>query len=407
MKSVAMVINDTSVKQCALDGEIGEVRDIKKPISLRFHKSREKATWCYLHYIKGRVQRTRIGYWPALKTKEALALVPGIMEQLGRGDDVQASQFNTVGELLGWYAARIDQEALKSDSRRKGVLSAIKKHLRPRLEGVKIINVKKSVIDEKLILPLQNDDLKPSSIRQYFAILKRVFTSAHELGAITVNPMSSMKFRDHVQRRIEPKAGRILVSDIHRVLNRIGELPGVIQMLLLMMLMFGTRIGETRQLRWRYIDFEARRLTIPEQITKTGSVHILPLTDHATALLMDYREQCHGEYLFGNNEPCSQSQADKLVRTASSRKWSAHDLRKAARSAWATIGIDYWVSERLLNHKQKGLDLVYIKADSMDVKRAALEQYHTWLFGGSATSHIQVVEKSSEHENPSIFNKVA
>lgn len=407
MKSVAMAINDTSIKQSASVGEIGEIRDSKKPISLRFHKSRKKATWCYLHYIKGRVQRARIGYWPALKTKEALALVPGIIEQLGRGDDVQASQFNTVGDLLSWYAARVEQEALKSDSRRKGVLSAINKHLRSRLENIKIINVKKSVIDEKLILPLQNDDLKPSSIRQYFAILKRVFTSAHELGVITVNPMASMKFRDHVQRRIEPKAGRILVSDVHRVLKRIGELPGEVQMLLLIMLMFGTRIGETRQLRWRHIDFEARRLTIPEQITKTGAVHILPLTDHATALLMDYRDQCHGEYLFGNNEPCSESQADKLVRAASKRKWSAHDLRKAARSAWATIGIDYWVSERLLNHKQKGLDLVYIKADSMGVKRAALEQYHSWLFGDCATSHIQVTEKIETNENTNVFNKVA
>lgn len=407
MRSIAVVISDALIKKQALNDDVGELRDIKNPISLRFHKSRERGTWSYVHYVRGVVHRTRIGYWPVLKTKEALAMIPSIIERLSRGDEVQSSQFKTVADVMNWYSVRTSQESLKSQSRRKGVLSAIKRHLLPMVGDINISALKKSVIDERLILPLQNEELKPSTIRQYFAILKRVFASAQELGLITVNPMAGMKFRDHVQRRIEPKAGRVLVSDVPRVLAQINALGGPIQMMLLFMLMFATRIGETRQMRWQYIDFDARQIIIPEAITKTAVVHILPMTDHALTLLSDYRENAHGDYLFGGRQPWSNSEADKLVRNASKRKWSAHDLRKVARSAWATIGIDYWVSERLLNHKQKGLDLVYINADSMEVKRAALEQYHTWLFDRCMTSQIQVMEKSGITENSIANNSMA
>lgn len=406
MKSIATQINDTAIKSHAKNLDVGELRDMRHALSLRFHKSRHRATWCYLHSVNGSLKRTRIGYWPTLKTKEAVSMIPGIVEALHQGKEVQNSTFKTVGELLNWYTARTERETIKSQSRRKGVLSAIDKHLLPRLEDVNINAVRKLLIDERLVLPLQNANLKPSTIRQYFAILKRVFASARELELIAVNPMAGMKFRDHVQRRIEPKQGKLLVDDVPALLEQISTTPVTNRMLLLFMLFFGTRIGETRQLRWRYIDLNSGQIIIPETITKTAAVHILPITQQAKHLLVKYKQQCKGEYLFGGKEPMSASAADKAIREASKRKFSAHDIRKLARSVWATIGIDYWVAERLLNHKQKGLDLVYINADSMAVKREALEQYHQWLLDSSKPCKALGMEKQKKDENNNLFNKV-
>lgn len=407
MKSISTQINDTAIKAHAKDGEIGELRDSRNPISLKFHKSREKATWCYLHYVGGVTKRTRIGYWPTLKTKEAVALIPTVIESIHKGKEIQSTSFKTVGDLLTWYAARTEKEALKSKSRRKSVLSAINRHLLPMLENVSITAVRKVVIDEQLILPLQNQSLKPSTIRQHFAVLKRAFASAKELELISVNPMAGMKFRDHVQRRIEPKQGKLLVEDARGVVEQLSVLPESTKVMLLFMLMFATRIGETRQLKWRYIDLHSGVITLPESVTKTGAVHTLPITKHAHQLLTDYKQRCKGEYLFGGKSPISASTADQLVRTSAKRKWSAHDLRKLARSVWATIGIDYWVAERLLNHKQKGLDLVYIKADSITVKREALTQYHEWLFSGEFTCCQGVLENSQNRKLTNEYSNVA
>jgi len=407
LKYLPINLNDTAIKKHALDVDVSELRDIRNPLGLRFHKSRERALWFYFRYEGGARKRTRLGYWPTLKAKDVLAMLPGIIEKLHHGKEIQSTSFKTVGDLLTWYAARTEKEALKSKSRRKSVLSAINRHLFPMLENVSITAVRKVVIDEQLILPLQNQSLKPSTIRQHFAVLKRAFASAKELELISVNPMAGMKFRDHVQRRIEPKQGKLLVEDAKGVVEQLSNLPESTKVMLLFMLMFATRIGETRQLKWRYIDLHSCVITLPESVTKTGAVHTLPITKHAHQLLTDYKQRCKGEYLFGGKSPISASTADQLVRTASRRNWSAHDLRKLARSVWATIGIDYWVAERLLNHKQKGLDLVYIKADSITVKREALTQYHEWLFNDLETACQAPEHETQNQEIANNYSNVA
>ena len=407
MKYLALNLNDTAIKKHASNVDVSELRDIRNPLGLRFHKSRERALWFYFKYEGGARKRTRLGYWPTLKTKDVLAMLPSIIEKLHHGKEIQSTSFKTVGDLLTWYAARTEKEALKSKSRRKSVLSAINRHLFPMLENISITAVRKVVIDEQLILPLQNQSLKPSTIRQHFAVLKRAFASAKELELISVNPMAGMKFRDHVQRRIEPKQGKLLVEDAKGVVEQLSTLPESTKVMLLFMLMFATRIGETRQIKWRYIDLHSGVITLPESVTKTAAVHTLPITKHAHQILTDYKQRCKGEYLFGGKSPISASAADQLVRTASKRKWSAHDLRKLARSVWATIGIDYWVAERLLNHKQKGLDLVYIKADSITVKREALTQYHDWLFNGFEAASRAPAHKAQDYEITNDYSNVA
>tara|TARA_B100001059_G_scaffold53555_1_gene47794 strand:- start:44912 stop:46111 length:1200 start_codon:yes stop_codon:yes gene_type:complete len=392
---MSLVISDAAISRSAADPAIGELRDQRHPLLLRFHKGRDKATWYMVRYEHSQKKLHRLGYWPVLKTKDAQSMLPEMIKQLVTGADVQNSQFATVGQLLQWYTGRIDRETVKSTSRRNGVKSAIEKHLLPRLGGVMIRDLSKLVIDERLMLPLQNAELKPSTIRQYFAVLKRAFKSANELGLVSVNPMAAMRFGDHIQRRIEPKAGKLLVSDTGRTMALIMGLPQPVKTLLLFMLMFATRIGETRKLKWAHFDFEASQITIPAAITKTSANHILPITEQACAMLQELSPLCGGEYLFSSGKTeLSHNEAQKRVRAAAGGKFSAHDLRKLARSAWANMGIDYWVSERLLNHKQKGLDAVYIKADALDVKHAALSQYHEWLFDAFQRVHNAGIEKS-------------
>ena len=125
MKYLALNLNDTAIKKHSTDVDVSELRDIRNPLGLRFHKSRERALWFYFKYEGGVRKRTRLGYWPTLKTKDVLAMLPSIIEKLHHGKEIQSTRFKTVGDLLTWYAARTEKEALKSKSRRKSVLSAI------------------------------------------------------------------------------------------------------------------------------------------------------------------------------------------------------------------------------------------------------------------------------------------
>lgn len=379
MRTIRTALSERVIKEHSADLSVQFLNDSKSPLLLRYKKSREEATWSILLNELGKSHRVRIGCWPILKYKDALEMVPDVLKRIGKGEELQLSEFKTVDQMLNWYLERTSKERVKSQSRRRNVISAIKRHLLPMLDGIVITNIKKVVIDQVLVIPLQNADLKPSTIRQYFAILKRVFASAAELDLITVNPMAGMKFSDHVQKRITPKYSKLHVQDVGRVASQAMALPRKAKNLIMFMLLFGTRIGETRQLRWNYIDFDTRQIVIPEKITKTGVVHVLPITDFAFELLQEFKQHQTGPYLFGGEDPLTASEADKQIRAISKGRFSAHDLRKAARSAWAEIGIDYWVAERLLNHKPKGLDLVYIHADSLKLKREALDRYHEWV----------------------------
>lgn len=395
MHSVALVISDTAINRHATDAAVGELRDHKSPLVLRFHKARDKATWYLVQYANRQKKRYRLGYWPALKTKDAQAMVPDVLKKLGTGAEVQSSQFATVGQLLQWYKKRVEQETLKSQSRRGGVINVIDKHLQRRLGAVRITAVTKAVIDEKLMLPLQSDGLMPGTIRNYFGVLKRAFATAYELDLISIDPLAGMKFVDYIQRRVMARESKLLTSDRSQVLNAVLGYEPAALVLQLLMLMFALRIGEARQLARCMVRFDRGLLAIPASITKTGHDNNLPLTTWATAVLSAVIGSTECDHLITvKRQPLTKDQAQKLIRITAAGKYRSHDLRKLARSTWAEMGMDYWVSERLLNHRQKGQDQAYIKADAYEVKLAALQQYHDLLFAGFDVGTMQALINS-------------
>ena len=98
---------------------------------------------------------------------------------------------------------------------------------------------------------------------------------------------------------------------------------------------------------------------------------------------MAYRDFAKGAFLFGagNGRALSAQDASRLIRDFSGGEWSAHDLRKFARSMWLDRGGDYFVCELLLNHKLKKLDKTYIHAHAEKQKGAVLSDYHGYVFG--------------------------
>jgi integrase len=167
--------------------------------------------------------------------------------------------------------------------------------------------------------------------------------------------------------------------------DRIERAP-LESMLALMMLCHGTRLGETRQARWKNINLTTRLWFIPAADTKTKAEHTLPLTDQACALIERHRaiQQAagyQGPFLFPGRSGAaiSATNASTLFADLAKGNWSSHDLRKVARTAWADLGVDYMVGEMLLNHAMKDLDATYIHTTAEGMKRKALEMWHEHL----------------------------
>lgn len=398
MRSLAISINDTAIIRHASDRQVAELRDVKGPIVLRYKSSRTEGTWYFVRYENRQKRRTRIGYYPALKTKDVSAILPELVKQALLGDEPNADRFVTVGDLLQWYQGRMSRDLSKSLLWRKSVLSAITAQLLPRLNKMPLTELSKSSIDNKLILPLMGQGLKPSTIRKYWGVLKTAVMLAAKMDLLTRDYMAGWKFVDHVTKRIGYKESRLLLNNLPAVIEKLQKADGHAWALVMLMLMYGTRIGETRQLKWSHIDFASRIIVIPAEITKTNVTHVLPLTELAIAVFARIRQSsAEGQlHLFEMGGVAIGSQlAQDHVRRISGGSWSAHDLRKLARTSWAQLGIDYWMAERLLNHKPRGLDAVYIKTDGLEQRLKSIQLYHDWLqSNGLNVGTAQALEKA-------------
>lgn len=378
---------DASIRAAAGLQDVRELRDERhQALRFRFSTNRQSGTWWV---VIGR-QWSKLGRWPGLTAKAAVAALPLALERLAvdRKAAVSSSAWVTVGDLLRWYQDRVQGDRSIKAKRRDDVQSAIARHLLPALGELPLGQLAPSAVDQRLVWPLM-ESLSVAYVRQILRVLLAGLRQAVRLKLLLANPLDGVKFSDFVAKRVKPKAARLHGMQLESLLGDLAERFKKAPrdaMLALLMLTHGTRIGETRCARWRHISFAERIWMIPAANTKTGQQHELPLTDQVMALLKRYQEHQtrtlgRQDYLFpgSSGQPLSARQASALFRDISAGEWSSHDLRKVARTGWTDLGVDYLVGELLVNHALPDMATTYIATHAKKLQREALESWCAWL----------------------------
>lgn len=376
---LTLILSDAEIKRQA-EQEVRELRDARHPgLCLRFHKDRTRASW----YVVRSRKWIKLGNWPQVNTKAAQGLAATPTDAaIGQGG------WTTLGELLDWYRDRAIRDRTLSEKRKQGVKSMIDCHLLPCLRDVALLQIDRPLLDQQLMWPLQ-ERLSLVYVRQILRVLAVACRQALRLKMIDRNPLDGIKFADFVQAKIKPKAARLHGMDTEPLLETLAQHfktnPSE-AMLALMMLAHGSRIGETRQARWRHISLVDRVWIIPAEVTKTRTQHTLPLTYQVCALLCRYRDIQRAKsgdsvFLFPgrSGHPISEKAASEVFARLGNGQWSSHDLRKLARTGWAELGVDYLIGEMLLNHRLTAIAQAYIQTSADALKREALELWHGWL----------------------------
>lgn len=386
-KTLTVVISDAEIRRHA-GGEVRQLRDIRhREIRFRYSTTdRNKGAW----HVVVRGKWSKAGNYPGINAKLMISTLPTILAR--RAVDPKAAStttsWTTVGDVLTWYADRMSRDRGLSAKRKASAQSALRCHLVPRLQTLELASLDRASLDRLLMWPMQ-EQYELSFVRSVYGVLAVAFRQATRLALLGVNPMVDLKYTDFVQTRIKPKPARLRADDLptllHSLAERITRAP-MESMLALMMLCHGSRLGETRQARWKNLNLTTRQWFIPAPDTKTKAEHTLPLTSQACALIERYRtiQQAggyQGPFLFPGRAggAISTTMASTLFKGISKGEWSSHDLRKVARTAWADLGVDYMVGEMLLNHAMKDLDATYIHTTAEGMKRKALETWHDHL----------------------------
>jgi integrase len=245
------------------------------------------------------------------------------------------------------------------------------------------------------------DGVKPraGSVPIFKARAHGLFEEALRRGVVSANPLAGSRAprRSRAERlkAAERKTGRALDMDEVTALWRACEDPEVnptFGLYVRMLLVTGARRAELAAARQSWLKAAAVSrpplLVFPAENVKNGTEHIVPLPQLALNILGRVQRRGSSDLLFpggasrSTGAPASISGWSKLIqplrRAAAARGlvklWTLHDLRRTARSAWPTLGIDKDVCEALLNHTPGDALLVaYDRRDFLAEKAHALE----------------------------------
>ena len=361
-------------------------RDVIVP-QLQFRPAKAHGAVGYFHclYSEGGVSTSKaLGEYPIVNLQEARKQArKWLVEQHAKRYKLSSvERFTNVGDLLDWYQSNIAQQELTSLRTIKNKSHRVESLLCPYLSEVGISDCSSQLLDKAWLRPL-NNRFSPSTLRGAFQTLKAAFKQAHGLRYIDENPLSDLSFTMLLPASIKPKKAALAGLPLSEVIKQFQHFSPPDRFLCLLCLGFLTRNTETVMARWRDFDTQIMSWSIPEEHTKTGAALTLPLSSYSLKWLADYKRQqrryCRSRFLFPvkqGRSSWSSSYAAQRIMKASRGRFTLNDLRKYGSTYLRDSGVDYYLVERLLNHKKTNLDATYIHTTLRAPLMEVIECWH-------------------------------
>jgi integrase len=152
----------------------------------------------------------------------------------------------------------------------------------------------------------------------------------------------------------------------------------------------GMRRDEGASMQPRWLDFEARTITIPAAVSKTNRERTLPMAEAIAPMLAARVEGlAAGAYIFGEGSgfraPFSGwDKPTQRLRAAmpAGDRWTLHDIRRTVATRMHKAKVHPLVVEDLLGHLtgiRKGVAGVYNQAETLDDQRLAVDAWAAQL----------------------------
>ncbi|MDU0355800.1 tyrosine-type recombinase/integrase [Paraglaciecola aquimarina] len=337
---------------------------------------------------KGKTTSRILGRYPLLNINAAR------MEALNQYSAIQKSKnlatkkntFEYCGELLIWYLNFRLETAGTAIKTKSNIAHQINNILLPSMQNQKLSDLNQVFLAEKWLIP-NHSKYKISTLKSSFQCLKAAFNQASKLGYAEPNPLFNVSFGDLTASKVKPKTCKIQSTDLKKLVHKISSFDPMMKMMCLLCLGYLTRNQETTLARWEHFNFNKMLWHIPAENTKTGQGIFHPITPIMLNSLKQYRVwqryKTRSKFLFPQlrgYKSISESQAAKKVAVLSQKQFSLHDLRKYGSSYLRDMGVDYYIVERILNHKMTVLDQTYIHTSVFNIVRKELEKWHDEFF---------------------------
>lgn len=376
-------LNDAVLRRWLRAGVTRDFRDTQFPaVRLRASTDRRQASVYLVMNEAGKTVWQKQGVWPVMCLKTFLTELPSLLAKRSMGQAVISNEFATVAQLLAWFVSHVESNRTLSNSWRSNCKSLVSKHLSGCFGELPLNELNFIAVDSYLIKPMLAQGYSANYIKAAVKVLKRALSVAADLRVLDSNSLAG--YRVQMSLKMPPLVGtQLSESDVGPLFSALRNAARPVAMLFVLMLMFGTRIGETRLARWDH--FAGDYWFIPAENAKNRQEHRLPMTPTAKKLITHYAQWQYTHvgkraFLFpGEVGPVSIRTAQYWSETIRFKAFTSHALRKLCRTIIADMGVDTMVGERILNHTLPLLLRTYVNSTLDKGMLMALDAYHAHL----------------------------
>ncbi|MCW3480023.1 tyrosine-type recombinase/integrase [Neisseriaceae bacterium JH1-16] len=395
-----MPLSDTTCKRA-------QPRDDGKPLRMADEKGMYLEVlptggkyWRMKYRFAGKEKRLALGVYPDTSLKEAREKRDAARKLLAEGLDpgekkkadkiaAKVAAANTFEAIaLEW----IDKESHEwSAVHTERVISAMKTHLFPFIGHRPVAEIQ----------PLELLDVlrkveKAGNIDTCKRLRQRcsaVFRLAILTGRCINDPAAPLV---DTLKTPQPEPRKALKREaIPNFLDALDKYDGTRQTKLMMelMLLTFTRVGEMASAQWQEIDFDGALWTIPpehrklpEKVKKTASPHLVPLSSRPLEILRELQAINGGRvHVFPNRNDPTRPMSPETLRRALHRmgfkgKADVHGFRSTASTILNETGFNPDAIERQLSHTEGNkVRAAYNRAEYMDERRIMLKWWADYI----------------------------
>lgn len=362
------------------------------------------ATWVLRYSLPGgRRRELTLGNYPDLSLAKARQRAREERALIDRGEDPAGSKRSTKMESRMAWTVR----ALISDFKDKKLTA------QSLAEGT--IYYRKWDMDNVLLPQLGSmrvDKVRPAHIvhalesaQRSWTVSKRILTSckmlfAHAFGKklIDTNPAAGIDLvslkgpRPPVRKRV-----MLQEAELRTLLKDIEDIGVENALALRILLATCVRSIELSKARWEHVDLERGTWWVPDEVVKTRSGFLVPLTPTVSNWFRDLKD------LAGDSKwvlPCRVERRRRRhggdIHVGTTTLWAAitrafergdieirrftpHDTRSTAKGHMRNMGISNEISEIALNHVVRGMEGIYDVREEIPERRVALEMWANFI----------------------------
>lgn len=291
----------------------------------------ESRCWILRTHIAGRRRNIGLGPFPEVSLANARQKAADLKEQVRQGIDPVAERKAAQAALLAAQAKRMTFEqaakatfatkTFKNKRSRDRWLSILEKYAYPVIGNMEVVDIELPHI-QKVLEPIWTT--KHETAKRVRSHTEQTLTwatvSKYRKGENPARWDGNLKVvMPEVKRRTTHQAAlpwHDVPEFIGRLRGRIDQHGGMATRALYFAILTAARSGEVRHAEWSEIDLQRKLWAVPEERTKMGRPHNVPLSDEAVALLKSVPRLHDCNLVFPNSKgnPLSDAILSKITK---------------------------------------------------------------------------------------------